>query len=150
MSTLSLSAGVEPLIAWRRVSFFGLCSLLTVAPLLGGCASLPAPVAVPPTHAIQDVASTRLARIAAQNALPDAGELSGFRLLPEAPFSFNARIALANRGEMSIMRGRIEERFKGSVNTRHYGDSPVTSVHHVTVLCSGSTRQSQGRGIQVL
>jgi len=113
MSALSWSAGVEWLSAWWRRSFFALGSLLTVAALLGGCASLPAPMAVLPAHAIQDVASTRLARIAAQNALPDAAELSGFRLLPEAPFSFNARIALANRAEMSIDAQYYEVRNDG-------------------------------------
>ncbi|MGJ7494388.1 phospholipase D-like domain-containing protein [Variovorax sp. RT4R15] len=86
----------------RHASFFGLCCLLIVAALLGGCASLQAPRPVPPTYAVQDVASTRLARIAKQNTLPGAAELSGFRLLPEAPFSFNARIALASRAEKSI------------------------------------------------
>ena len=87
--------------ALRHVSLFALCGLLAAA-LLQGCASLPARRPVPPTHAIQDVASTQLARIAAQNAAPGAAELSGFRLLPEAPFSFNARIALASRAEKSI------------------------------------------------
>lgn len=79
-----------------------LCRLLVATALLGGCASLPAPIPMSPSYAIQDVTSTRLARIALKTALPDAPELSGFRLLPEAPFSFNARIALASRAEKSI------------------------------------------------
>ncbi len=84
-----------------RSVFSSLC-LPIAAALLGGCASLPAPVAVAPSHALQDVAATRLARIAHDNASPDGPGLSGFRLLPEAPSSFNARIALARRASRSL------------------------------------------------
>jgi putative cardiolipin synthase len=90
LSRLSARAGVTS------------ASLLLAAAFLGGCASLPAHVPMPPSHAIADVAATQLARIAQANAGPEAAALSGFRLLPEAPTSFNARIALARRAEKSL------------------------------------------------
>ncbi len=86
----------------RFRSLLSSLSLLVATALLGACASLPAPVAVPPSHALQDVGSTPLARIAQRNASPERPELSGFRLLPEAPSAFNARIALARRAARSL------------------------------------------------
>ena len=85
-----------------RSVFSSLC-LPIAAALLGGCASLPAPVAVAPSHALQDVASTRLARIARDNASPGGSTaLSGFRLMPEAAFAFDARISLAATPRKSL------------------------------------------------
>lgn len=70
--------------------------------LLGGCARLPPPAPSVPTQAITDVAQTRLARIAGAGAPAGQPGLSGFRLLPEAPFAFDARIALARASEKSL------------------------------------------------
>lgn len=70
--------------------------------LLAGCASLPAREATPPEFAISDASDTLLARVAAA-ALPEgAPEISGFRLLPEGPTAFNARIDLMQRAQASI------------------------------------------------
>lgn len=76
--------------------------LVGVALLLSGCAGLPPRPAVPESHALSEVADTRLARILdAATPAPQRG-LSGFRLLPEGEFAFNARVALARRAEKSI------------------------------------------------
>ena len=77
-------------------------TVLLVSVWLGGCASLPAPVPVPPTQAFVDVAATPLARIAAASTPPGNAALSGFRLLPEARFAFDARAALARRARKSL------------------------------------------------
>jgi len=76
--------------------------LLCSTAWLAGCATLPEPVPAPPTHALTDIADTRLARIAAAATPPDKRELSGFRMLPEGETAFNARIALARRAEKSL------------------------------------------------
>ncbi len=83
------------------------CRFLTATVLLasgwlGGCASLPTPLPVPPTQAFVDVAATPLARIAAASTPPGKAALSGFRLLPEARFAFDARAALARRALKSL------------------------------------------------
>ncbi len=71
---------------------------------LSGCASLPPPKPSVPTYARTDVAGTTLARIAAANTPADVGEenKSGLRMLPEGPFSLNARITLARRAEKTL------------------------------------------------
>ncbi|RYY71666.1 MAG: phospholipase D family protein, partial [Comamonadaceae bacterium] len=75
---------------------------LAVALLLGACAGLPPPVPSPPTQALTDVAGTALARSVATAASGQPEAQSGFRLLPEAAFAFDARIALARRAEKSL------------------------------------------------
>ena len=70
-----------------------------------GCASLPPPKPSAPTYAMADVAGTTLARIAAANTPADVGDganKSGLRMLPEGPFSLNARITLARRAEKTL------------------------------------------------
>lgn len=79
-----------------------LCLLHAVLALLTGCASLPAPVVRPPSHALTAVADTQLARIAAAAAPADGAGLSGFRLLPEGEAAFSARIALARHAQKSL------------------------------------------------
>lgn len=79
--------------------------LALAAVLLGGCAMLPPPMPRPAEHAMTDVADTTLAKLAAQGApvVPaGAAPLSGFRLLPEAAFAFDARISLARNAEKSL------------------------------------------------
>lgn len=80
--------------------------VLGASALMGGCATLPPPPAPePPTHAITDGASTFLGKMAAKGApaaAADAPLLSGFRLMPEAAFAFDARIALARHAEKSL------------------------------------------------
>ena len=81
----------------------GLLALATL--LLGGCFTLPTAVPNTPSYAITDVAKTTLAKLAAQGAppvAPDGSPFSGFRLLPEAAFAFDARISLARNAEKSL------------------------------------------------
>ena len=71
--------------------------------LVAGCASLPSPP--PPkvqSQARVDVDDTPLARIAAASLPSSAAALSGFRLLPEAPTAFNARVALMRAAQKSL------------------------------------------------
>ena len=77
-------------------------TVVGVALLLGACASLPPPVPSPPTQALTDVADTSLARTVAAAANGQPPVLSGFRLLPEAAFAFDARISLARHAEKSL------------------------------------------------
>ena len=79
-----------------------LLPLLLLA-FLQGCASLPEPP--PPkahSHALVDVEDTALARMAAASLPPAPPRLSGFRLLPEAPTAFNARVALMRAAHKSL------------------------------------------------
>ena len=76
--------------------------LACVLALLAGCASLPAPEPAPAQLALSDVSGTPLARAAAATLPASGPELSGFRLLPEGPTAFNARIELAQRAQASI------------------------------------------------
>ncbi len=81
----------------------GLLALATL--LLGGCFTLLPAVPNTPSYAITDVAKTTLAKLAAQGAppvAPDGSPFSGFRLLPEAAFAFDARISLARNAEKSL------------------------------------------------
>jgi len=86
-------------LAWRTV-------LLTVAVALGGCAALPGRVERPASHALDDVAGTALAKIAAAStptAAADAGPgASGFRLLADGADAFDARLALIRRAEKTL------------------------------------------------
>jgi putative cardiolipin synthase len=70
--------------------------------LLAGCASLPAHEPTPAQFAVSDVSGTFLARAAAATLPAIEPALSGFRLLPEGPTAFNARIDLAQRAQASI------------------------------------------------
>jgi len=77
-------------------------ALILLLVLAAGCATLPEPLPRAIEHALQDVADTPLARIAA-NAMPaDSPTVSGFRLLPGGESAFNARIALARRATRSL------------------------------------------------
>ncbi len=79
--------------------------VLWAAALLGGCAVLPPPVPRAATYAITDVEATTLGRFAAQGApAAEAGKppMSGFRLMPDAAFAFDARISLARTAEKSL------------------------------------------------
>ncbi len=76
--------------------------LLLLAVLLGGCASLPPPPPKAPSQALADVGDTPLAHVAAASLPPPPAQLSGFRLLPEAPTAFNARVALMRAARKSL------------------------------------------------
>ena len=82
------------------------CPLLIVALAiaLGGCAALPSQVQRPASSAAaaETVATTTLARIAAESAPSQAADQSGLRLLPDGEQAFDARIALARRAEKTI------------------------------------------------
>ncbi len=70
--------------------------------MLIGCASLPATGARETSLAVTDGAITTLGRLAAR-ARPTASKIeSGFRLLPEAAFAFDARVALIRNAERSV------------------------------------------------
>jgi cardiolipin synthase C len=85
-----------------KLAKFATVPMLMAAVLLGGCATLPALVPGPPSHAITDVADTHLARLAAAAAPAGQTGVSGFRLLPEAAFAFDARISLARHARRSL------------------------------------------------
>ena len=70
--------------------------------LVSGCAGLPPRPPMPASQALSEVADTRLARILEGATPAEKIGMSGFRLLPEGEFAFNARIALARRAEKSI------------------------------------------------
>jgi putative cardiolipin synthase len=76
--------------------------LVCVLVLLGGCASLPPPEPATPEFGVSDVSGTLLARASAATLPANEPQLSGFRLLPEGPTAFNARIDLAQRAQASI------------------------------------------------
>ncbi|MBS0591970.1 MAG: phospholipase D family protein [Proteobacteria bacterium] len=76
--------------------------LLLALALSAGCASLPPPPPKVPSQALVDVDDTPLARIAAASVPADAQPLSGFRLMPEAPTAFNARVALMRAARKSL------------------------------------------------
>ena len=82
----------------RRIRLLAAALAIAVA----GCAALPMPIERPDSHAIDDVAATSLARIAAASRPEDAVALSGFRLLPEGDDALEARIALIRRAEKSV------------------------------------------------
>lgn len=70
--------------------------------VLAGCVGLPPAVERHPSFAIANGASTSLGRLARKDAPGDARQLSGFRLLSEAAFAFDARVALLRNAERSI------------------------------------------------
>ncbi|RZI97652.1 MAG: phospholipase D family protein [Variovorax sp.] len=86
--------------------FLAAACVLAAAAFMGGCASLPPPPAPSaPTHAIEDGATTFLGKMAAKDApvmADGSAPLSGFRLMPEAAFAFDARLALARNAEKSL------------------------------------------------
>ena len=79
-----------------------LACLLACAAWLTGCAALPDRQQPPPTHALADVGGTTLARLAAASTPAEAGGKSGLRMLPEGPFSLDARLALAAAAQKSL------------------------------------------------
>ena len=82
----------------------GAAALVLAATALAGCASLPAPGPRPASQAVVEVADTPLARIASTDAPADASQrgLSGFRLLPEAAFALEARLALVQAATRTL------------------------------------------------
>ena len=73
-----------------------------VTMLMVGCASLPDVGERPASFAIDSGATTSLGVLAAKGMPTDAQSLSGFRLLPEAEFAFEARVALLRHAERTI------------------------------------------------
>jgi putative cardiolipin synthase len=70
--------------------------------VMGGCAGLPPRPDMPASHALTETSDSRLAKILEAATPVEKRGLSGFRLLPEGPTAFNARVALARRAEKSI------------------------------------------------
>ncbi|SFP75256.1 Phosphatidylserine/phosphatidylglycerophosphate/cardiolipin synthase [Variovorax sp. 770b2] len=75
---------------------------MLAAAWLTGCVSLPPSEARAPATAFTDVAQTELGQLAAKGVPGESSALSGFRLLPEAAFAFDARISLARHAEKSL------------------------------------------------
>jgi putative cardiolipin synthase len=82
--------------------FAALAWSVVAAAWLAGCVSLPPPQPRPVVTAITDVAGTELGQLAVAGTPGGATALSGFRLLPEAAFAFDARISLARHAEKSL------------------------------------------------
>lgn len=82
------------LLAWITAA------MISVA--LTGCATLPASRDRPDAFAVTNGAATTLGRLVANAALSYSAVQSGFRLLPEAAFAFDARVALMRTAERSI------------------------------------------------
>lgn len=77
-----------------------LLSLATV--WVGGCATLPDPQPRSASYAIDDPGPTSLGKLARRSAEGAAPGMSGFRLLPEAAFALDARVALIRHAERTI------------------------------------------------
>jgi cardiolipin synthase C len=75
--------------------------MLVVAMLMAACGSLPPRGEVPVSRAFTNTADTTLARVAASSRPSDTAP-SGFQLLTEGEFAFDARVALARRAERSL------------------------------------------------
>ncbi|KQP38992.1 phospholipase [Pseudorhodoferax sp. Leaf274] len=69
---------------------------------LSGCASLPARQPPPAAYALSDVDATALARLAAASTPAGSTGKSGLRMLPEGPFSLDARLSLAAAAQKSL------------------------------------------------
>lgn len=87
-----------------RRSFFSLTGLglgtVLAGILLAGCGALPPRVDVPPSMATKPSPDSPLVRIA--EASTPSPELSGFRLMPYAAYSLDARIELTRRAKHSL------------------------------------------------
>jgi cardiolipin synthase C len=75
--------------------------ILALATLIVACGSLPPRGEVPASHAFTNTADTALARVAASSRPGDAPP-SGFQLLSEGDFAYDARVALARHAERSL------------------------------------------------
>ena len=82
--------------------FAALAWSVVAAAWLAGCVSLPPPQPRPVVTAITDVAGPELGQLAVAGTPGGSAVLSGFRLLPEAAFAFDARISLARHAEKSL------------------------------------------------
>lgn len=92
---------------WWHASAARLAQRLLMLALVAGlaaCSALPQRGDVPASHAItaESAASTALARLAASSRPLDEVQPSGFRLLPDGAFAFEARAALARRAEQTL------------------------------------------------
>lgn len=78
--------------------------LLTIAAWMAACSTLPPRGEAPASHALHAAAtaSTALARLAASSRPADEVQPSGFRLLPDGAFAFEARVAVARRTEQTL------------------------------------------------
>jgi putative cardiolipin synthase len=69
---------------------------------LAGCAALPGNVQRCESHALGDTQTTTLGKIASASIPADAGDRSGFRLLPDADDALEARLTLIRSAERSV------------------------------------------------
>ena len=97
---ISVGASVRKLapILARHAAFGALASIAAL--LLAGCGTLPQQVDRPESVALQPSPESPLVRIA-QASIP-APELSGFRLMPQGPYSLDARIQLVRAARQSL------------------------------------------------
>lgn len=98
---------LDPAVGNDTVDCAGLSGAQTVtvaaalaAILLAGCGALPPRMDLPMSVAAQPSPSSPLVRIA-EVSTPSA-ELSGFRLMPHAAYSFDTRIELTHRAKYSL------------------------------------------------
>lgn len=80
----------------------GWIAAVTAVVMLTGCASLPAGSQQAISMAVTNGAATTLGRLAVNSRPIGSENESGFRLLPEAAFAFDARVALIRNAESSV------------------------------------------------
>jgi putative cardiolipin synthase len=107
---------------------FGAGAVL-VALLSSGCGALPLRSDAPVSIAAEPPRDSPLARMAAKSVA--APELSGFRLMPHAAYSFDARIQLTRRAERSldIQYYLIANDLTGRMLLRNVRDAAKRGVH---------------------
>jgi putative cardiolipin synthase len=96
---------------------------------LAGCGTLPQRTSAPVSVAAQPPPETPLSKMAAESVA--APELSGFRLMPHAAYSLEARIQLARRAEYSldIQYYLIANDLTGRLLLRNVRDAAKRGVH---------------------
>lgn len=90
---------VEPLLRSRWATCI---TLLSICLLMAGCAGLPPSIPRQPTYALTEPDRTTLGRLSVHDAPSSPSPLSGFRLLPDAAFAFDARISLIRHAERTL------------------------------------------------
>jgi len=110
---------------WARVG----ARAVLLAMLLSGCGALPPRSDAPVSTAAEPPRDSPLARMAAESIA--APELSGFRLMPHAAYSFDARIQLTRRAESSldIQYYLIANDLTGRMLLRNVRDAAKRGVH---------------------
>lgn len=77
-------------------------TLLFICVLMARCAGLPPRMPREPTYALAERDRTALGRLSVHDATSSPSPVSGFRLLPDAAFAFDARISLIRHAELQL------------------------------------------------